>query len=57
MPVVDIIQALADHYPLEDLLIQNDIEEYTVIKWLIDEGHIDPNDYFYEDEEEIGDYD
>lgn len=40
---------LADYYPLEDILEQNDIETWVVIKWLVDEGLIDLDDYFYND--------
>ena len=48
---MDKIQILADNYPLEDLLTQNDVEEYTVVQWLVDEGFIDLDDYFFEDVE------
>lgn len=48
---MDKIQILADHYPLQDLLEQNDVEDYVVVKWLVDEGLVDLDDYFMEDEE------
>jgi len=51
--MTDIVKALADYYPLEDLLIENDIEEYVVVKFLVDEGLVNPNDYFYSDMEPI----
>lgn len=44
------LQVLADHYPIEDLLEQNDVETITVVEWLVEEGFINVNDYFYEDE-------
>lgn len=47
---MDRVQILADNYPLEDLLEQNDVETRTVVQWLYDEGLINLNDYFYEDE-------
>jgi hypothetical protein len=47
---MDKIQILADNFPLSSLLEQNDVEEYAVVQWLVDEGHIDLADYFYEDE-------
>jgi hypothetical protein len=31
-------------------LEQNDVEEYAVLQWLVEEGHLNLNDYFYEDE-------
>lgn len=46
---MDKIQILADHYPLRDLLEQNDVEDYAVVKWLVDEGLVDLNDYFYDE--------
>lgn len=53
MGELDLIQSLADHYPLDDLLAENDVEEYTVVKWLVDEGLVNLKDYYYEDETEI----
>lgn len=47
---MDKIQILADNFPLEDLLEQNDVEEYAVVQWLVEEGHLNINDYFYDDE-------
>lgn len=52
--MMDKVQVLADYYPLEDLLEQNDVEERAVIQWLVDEGHLNINDYFYEDELMVG---
>lgn len=50
------IKILGDTYPLSDLLIQNDIEAYIVVKWLVDEGLVDLSDYFgFEDVEETED--
>jgi hypothetical protein len=54
---MDKIQILADTYPLGDMLEQNDVEEYAVVKWLVDEGHVNLNDYFYEDELIVGEDD
>lgn len=51
--MTDIVKALADHYPLEDLLIENDVEEWVVVKFLVDEGFVNPNDYIYTDMEFI----
>ena len=53
---MDKIQILADNYPLDDLLAQNDVEEYTVVEWLVEEGFIDLDDYFF-DEVEVGEND
>lgn len=48
---MDRLKVLADYYPLKDILEQNDIEPYMVIQWLIDEGLVDLDDYFYLEEE------
>jgi len=48
------IQILADNYPLEDLLEQNDVEVYAVVKWLVSEDLIDLDDYFFVDVMEEG---
>ena len=53
--MLDRIQILADDYPLEDLLVQNDIEEYVIVKFLVEEGLIDLDDYFFPEEDEIDD--
>lgn len=53
---MDKIQILADNYPLTDLLEQNDVEEYIIVKWLVDEGMVDLEDYFF-DEVQVGDDD
>ena len=44
------IEILAHYYPLEDLLEQNDIEAEVVVRWLVEEGLIDLEDYFYNEE-------
>ena len=46
------IDILAHYYPLQDILEQNDIENSVVVKFLVEEGLIDIDDYFYEDVEE-----
>lgn len=48
-------ELLAENYGLDRILIQNDIEESYVIKLLIIEGLVDPDDYLYEDEENSDD--
>ena len=48
---MDRVQVLSELYPLEDLLLQNDIEPYVVVKYLVDEGLIELEDYFYTDTE------
>ena len=53
MSELDLVKSLADHYPLEDLLAENDIEEYFVVRYLVEEGLVNLADYFYEDEKEI----
>lgn len=54
---MDKIQILADHYPLTDLLEQNDVEEYIIVEWLVDEGMIDLDDYFFDDDIHTGESD
>ena len=54
---MDKIQILADSYPLEDLLVQNDVEEYAVIQWLVEEGMLDLEDYFGFEDVEVGEDD
>lgn len=54
---MDKVQILADNYPLIDLLEQNDVEEYVIVQWLVDEGHVNLADYFYEDEMIVGEDD
>lgn len=41
----DIIKTLSEHYPLDDLLKDNDIEPFVVFNFLYEEGLIDPEDY------------
>ena len=52
---MDKVQILGEYYPLDDLLLQNDIEVHTVVQWLVDEQMININDYFYDDTEELRD--
>lgn len=47
------IEILAEYYPLQDILEQNDIENKVVIEFLVEEHLIDLDDYFYEDTEEV----
>jgi len=54
---MDKIQILADNYPLVDLLEQNDVEEYAVVQWLVEEGLIDLDDYFFTEDIEVGEDD
>ena len=42
-------EILAEYYPLDRLLEQNDINPLVVVKYLVDEGLIDLDDYFFED--------
>lgn len=44
------VKILADFYPLQDLLEQNDVENSVVVQFLVDEGLINIDEYFYEDE-------
>lgn len=48
--MLDKIKILADYYPIEDILAQNDIEPWVIIKFLVEEDLIDLEDYFYNDE-------
>jgi hypothetical protein len=45
------IQALVENYGLSLLLEQNEIEEYFIVKYLVEEGMIDLNEYFNLDAE------
>jgi hypothetical protein len=45
------LRALVENYGLLLLLEQHDLTEEFVIKWLIDEGIIDLDDYFNTDAE------
>jgi hypothetical protein len=47
---MDKVKILAEYYPLQDILEQNDIENWVIVQWLVDEGLINLEDYFYEDE-------
>lgn len=53
----DKVQVLADTFPLETLLEQNDIEEFVIVRWLVDEGLLNLNDYFYDDDVIVGESD
>lgn len=46
------IKLLTEHYSVDDLLEQNDIEAQVVLAWLVDEGLIDVEEYFYTDVDE-----
>jgi len=45
------LNALLENYGLSLLLEQNDISEYIVILFLVEEGYIDLSDYFNLDAE------
>ena len=45
------IRALADNYDLEFLLEESDVRVMHVIKYLVDEGFLDLDDYFNFDAE------
>ena len=45
------IVALIENYGIVLLLEQNDVTEYVVVKFLVDEGLIDLDDYFNFDAE------
>jgi|TARA_S200002703_G_scaffold105055_2_gene91155 hypothetical protein len=45
------IHALVENYGLSLLLEQNEIEEYFIVKYLVEEGMIDLNEYFNLDAE------
>jgi len=51
------IQILSDYYEITDLLEQNDVEEYIIVKWLVDEGMVDLDDYFFDDDIDTGESD
>ena len=46
------LKALVDNYGLAFLLEENDISEEFVIRFLVDEGMINFEDYFNTDEEQ-----
>jgi hypothetical protein len=50
MSMMDRIDILAEYFPLNSLLEQNDIENRVVVQFLVDEGLIDLEDYFFGDE-------
>lgn len=45
------LKALVENYGLALLLEQNDISEYVVVLFLVEEGYIDLEDYFNLDAE------
>lgn len=45
------IHALVENYGLSLLLEQNEIEEYFIVKYLVEEGMLDLNEYFNLDAE------
>ena len=45
------LNALIENYGLASLLEQNDISEYVVVLFLVEEGYIDLADYFNLDAE------
>lgn len=45
------LRALIENYGLALLLEQNDISEYVVVLFLVEEGYIDLEDYFNLDAE------
>ena len=49
------LETLLEDFSLETLLLQNDIEELTVLEILIDRGLFNPYDYLYLDTEEADD--
>lgn len=46
------LEDILERYGLSTLLLQNDIEELTVLELLIERGLFDPEDYYFEDEED-----
>jgi len=51
---IDKFKVLAEHYGLDLVMEQNDLEPEDVIKLLYDNGLIDIEDYFYDEVEEEG---
>lgn len=47
---MDKLEIMLEHYGLQHILEQNDVEDYKVLQLLLDEGLVDLEDYFYEDE-------
>jgi hypothetical protein len=45
------LNALVDNYGLGLLVKQSDIEERVLVKFMIDEGYLDLDDYFFLDVE------
>lgn len=43
------IKILLDDYGLEMILLQNDIEEYFILEYLVNEGLVDLDEYFFTD--------
>lgn len=46
------IKLIADSYGIDRLLVNNDIEAELVLKMLVEEGLVDLDEYFDEDEED-----
>lgn len=44
------ITMLAISRTIDDLCIDNDVDPEVVIRWMVAEGMIDPDEYFEEDE-------
>jgi hypothetical protein len=51
------ITALTQNYGIMLLLEQNEIEEEVVVRFLVEEGLVDPNDYFFDDTTDPNDED
>ena len=51
----DKFQLLAEEYGLDLILQQNDLEPWQVIRILYDAGHLDLEDYFFEELEGVDD--
>lgn len=47
---MDKLEIMLEYYGLQHILEQNDVEDYKVLSLLIDEGLVDIEDYFYNDE-------
>ena len=43
------LELIREQHGLLSLLKQNDIEELTVLEFLVEEGYLDIEDYFYRD--------
>jgi hypothetical protein len=54
---MDRINAMLDRYGLTEIMIQNDIEEAVVLRYLVEEGMVELEDYFFEDVDELDEAD